>query len=213
MWDCANVHISDDGAHDTCFQICLPRGGVATCSTACFPATATVETQSGKRVQMSDLHIGDVVRAGAADYSPIHGFSHSEPETIEFFVQMMTSFGALTCTPDHYIYADSRLIPAMQATVGMSLTSANGTQHVITQISTIKAKGIYNPHTLTGDIVVDGYMTSTYTIAVPPSLAHALLWPARVLYSMTGLNALAPLHSHGLPLTISHFLPTLTTAE
>lgn len=160
---------------------------------------------------MSNLRVDDVVRVGPSDFSAIHGFTHAESETTEFFVQMTTAFGALTCTPDHYIYADSRLIPAMQATVGMSLTSANGTQHVITQISSIKAKGIYNPHTLTGDIVVDGYQTSTYTIAAPPALAHALLWPARAVYAMTGLNVIAPLHAHGLPLTISHFLPSPTT--
>ena len=46
-----------------------------------------------------------------------------------------------------------------------------------------RARGLYNPHTLHGDVVVDGVLTSTYTGVVHPALAHALLAPLRQLYS------------------------------
>ena len=51
----------------------------------------------------------------------------------------------------------------------------------VTAVTVEWADGLYNPHTMTGDIVVDGVLTSTYTDAVAPSLAHALLWPVRML--------------------------------
>ena len=49
----------------------------------------------------------------------------------------------------------------------------------VTAVAAEWANGLYSPHTMTGDIVVDGVLTSTYM----PKLAHALLWPVRMLYN------------------------------
>ena len=54
----------------------------------------------------------------------------------------------------------------------------------ITAVAAEIATGLYNPHTLNGDIMVNGVKTSTYTAAVAPTLAHAALWPVRMLYSL-----------------------------
>ena len=56
--------------------------------------------------------------------------------------------------------------------------------------------GLYNPHTMDGDIVVDGTVTSTYTAAVAPSLAHAVLWPVRMLYAL-GVDVLSGVFDEG----------------
>ena len=47
------------------------------------------------------------------------------------------------------------------------------------------ATGLYNPHTMTGDIVVDGIQTSTYTAAIAPTLAHLALWSVSTAACMT----------------------------
>ena len=60
----------------------------------------------------------------------------------------------------------------------------------------------YNPHTLNGDIVVNGIKTSTYTAAVEPSLAHSLLWPVRMLYSM-GVNVVQGMFDQGSEAIVS----------
>jgi hypothetical protein len=44
--------------------------------------------------------------------------------------------------------------------------------------------GLYNPHTLTGQIVVDGVLASCYTRAVHPAIARLLLSPLAMLYRM-----------------------------
>ena len=56
--------------------------------------------------------------------------------------------------------------------------------------------GLYNPHTMDGDIVVNGIKTSTYTAAIEPSLAHSLLWPVRMLYRL-GVNLLDGVFNEG----------------
>ena len=63
------------------------------------------------------------------------------------------------------------------------IVEENGVQASVVAVSTETATGLYNPHTLNGDIVVNGIKTSTYTAAVAPALAHAALWPVRMLYS------------------------------
>lgn len=44
----------------------------------------------------------------------------------------------------------------------------------------------FNPQTLDGDILVDGIVTSTYTTAVAPRVARAVLSPLRLLYTLDG---------------------------
>ena len=67
-------------------------------------------------------------------------------------------------------------------------------------MTVVRDTGLFNPHTMHGDIVVDGIVTSVYTTAVAPALvcrqgqqrqhghrlkqAHAALWPVRMLYSL-----------------------------
>jgi hypothetical protein len=55
--------------------------------------------------------------------------------------------------------------------------------------SSILRLGLFNPHTMDGDLVVDGIHTSIYTAAIAPSLAHSILWPIRMLFSL-GLDVL-----------------------
>ena len=43
----------------------------------------------------------------------------------------------------------------------------------------------------------DGFRTSTYTQAVEPTLAHALLWPARVVFRVFGLDIVSPIIVQG----------------
>ena len=51
----------------------------------------------------------------------------------------------------------------------------------------VEADGLYNPHTLTNDLIVNGVRVSALTDAVDPALGHALLWPARMAF-LAGLD-------------------------
>jgi hypothetical protein len=111
-------------------------------------------------------------------------FSHRDADVVSTFVQISTKAAELTMTPSHYLYVNGKLAVAGSVKVGDVLVGADGSDAVVTAISTIRTEGLFNPHTMDGDIVVNGIKTSTYTSAVAPSLAHAALWPVRMLYAL-----------------------------
>ena len=64
------------------------------------------------------------------------------------------------------------------------LIEENGKPTTVLSVSNEVAIGLFNPHTLSGDIMVNGVKTSSYTAAVAPGLAHAALWPVRMMYGL-----------------------------
>lgn len=49
-----------------------------------------------------------------------------------------------------------------------------------------RRRGLYNPHTISGTIVVDGIVASCYTTFMNPLLAHSLLAPLRLIFRTFG---------------------------
>lgn len=168
---------------------------------ACFSAHATVELKDGSFVRMEDLSIGDVVRVGAFDYSPVFMFTHKLSGGMHTFVTLRTASGAaLSATSGHYIYANGQLVAAGSVKMGDVLTLGNGQSDVVESVKSGTARGLYNPQkTAHGSIVVDGILASTYTTAVQPEFAHAVLSPLRAL-NWFGLSVRA-LESGGGALT------------
>ena len=159
-------------------------GGSSSSSSKCFPANATVQLKSGDIKTMAELRVGDDVLAAPGVYSKVYMFSHRLAETKSAFVTLMTDAGAeLQLTQDHYLYVNGALATAGTVRVGDVLTLASGARTTVTAVNTMWAAGLYNPHTLHGDIVVNGVATSTYTKAIAPGIAHAALWPVRALYA------------------------------
>lgn len=60
-------------------------------------------------------------------------------------------------------------------------------ERVVAEVRRVAGRGLYNPQTLHGDIVVDGMLVSTYTKTVPPQGAHALLTPLRAVYKAVSI--------------------------
>jgi len=150
----------------------------------CFPANATVLLESGETKPMADVRVGDSVLAAPGVFSKVYMFSHRLAETNSAFVTLTTDAGAeLQLTQDHYLYVNGVLATAGAVRVGDALTLASGVRTTVTAVNTMWAAGLYNPHTLHGDIVVNGIATSTYTKAIAPAIAHAALWPVRALYA------------------------------
>jgi hypothetical protein len=149
----------------------------------CFPATSTVELESGKSINLDQLQLGDKVRVGPSEFSEVYFFSTEMAETTSKFVKLVTDSGAVTMTQGHYLYVNGALKVASDVQVGDNIVLGNGTHVAVNEVTSVWAPGLYNPHTLHGDIVVDGIHTSTYTNAVHPTLAHALMSPLRTMYS------------------------------
>jgi hypothetical protein len=135
--------------------------------------------------RMDNLQIGDKVLAGHQTFSDVYMFSHRLSEAGAEFVRIESQNGhVLMLTPNHYLYVNGKLAVAGTVKVGDLLTTGQGASVEVVYVSRAWADGIYNPHTMDGDIVVNGILTSTYTSDIAPSLAHAALWPVRMLHSL-----------------------------
>lgn len=149
----------------------------------CFPATATVELSNGKTKFMDQVKIGDKVRVGPNEFSEVYFFSTQLSEVNAKFTKIVADGADIVLTASHYLYVNGGLSPAGSVQVGDVIVLANGTKASVAEVSGFWAPGLYNAHTLHGDIIVNGVKASTYTTAVHPTLAHALLSPLRTMYA------------------------------
>jgi Hint module len=161
---------------------------------ACFPAGATVELASGKTVRMDEVSIGDVVKVGVNEYSRVFMFTHKMSEVVNKFVTLKTESGAsLALTMGHYLYVNGALVSASNVNVGDVLALGDGQTSAVVAVGFTSGVGLFNPQTVNGNIVVNGIVSSTYTTAVEPTFAHAILAPFRMLnnfgFSFTALES------------------------
>jgi hypothetical protein len=157
-------------------------------NSTCFPADATVTTFAGAVKRMDELLAGDRVHVGRGQFSEVFMFTHKTADVESEFVVVHTasSGSRLRLSPGHYMYVNGALAAAKTVTVGDSVELGDGSMDTVAAVSTAVLKGLYNPQTLQGDIVVDNVRASTYTTAVEPMFAHAILTPLRAAYRMLG---------------------------
>lgn len=186
---------------------------------ACFPSDTTVELIEGGLKPMSELRIGDVVRVSATEFSPVIVFSHrntvvtrSDFITLTTSVSMMNDNAAstsLTLSSGHLVYVQRKgIIPADWIQTGdfvQVVVLGNRLQpdqqpnqqwsKVQRVVHNVTKTGLFNPHTVNGDIVVNQIVTSCYTNAIKnrdglaKSLsAHGLLTPIRALFHVGMLS-------------------------
>lgn len=156
----------------------------ASSSGPCFPGTALVQLENGQTITMDALQVGDKVLVGPNTYSEVFLFSHAYRDALTTFVRLQTASGTLQISAKHYLYVNGLVATADSVKVGDLLETGHAQPAAVTGISTGHATGLYNPHTLHGDIVVNSVRTTTYTDAIHPVLAHAMLAPLRAMYAM-----------------------------
>lgn len=155
----------------------------------CFPADVLVETELGFNTRMDQVKVGDRVRVANGQFSTVFMFTHKLRDVAWTFVKLDTEAGmTIRLTTGHYIYVGDRLMAAGAVKVGDTLTLADERRTVVTNVARVSGRGLYNPQTAHGNIVVNGILASTYTRAVQYSTAHALLAPLRALYDRLGLS-------------------------
>lgn len=176
---------------------------------ACFPASATVVAPGGLQVRMEDLAVGDSVTVGE-QLSQVFMFTHSDPKGMYSFVELTTLSGhALSLSGGHFLYVDGLLKRADAVSVGETLLLSDGARSPVVNVRWIRERGLYNPQTLHGDIAVNGVVASTYTAAVEPKIAHALLAPARVAFKWLGYSS--TYFSNGVPEALGDLLLPIGT--
>lgn len=170
----------------------------------CFPAAARVLFRNAS-VRMHHLRLGDHILDPTGTFTPVILFSHAHRTSTHEFLRL--SFKnistTLTLSPAHLIVTPSGLAPATTLRCGDVIRLTSGVAQ-ISSLSRVRRSGLYNPHTLSGWLVVDGVAVSCYTTAVPPFAAHALLAPVRALYRTGGVPAVRPISR--LVISLAHWL-------
>lgn len=160
---------------------------------SCFPSDALLTRESGAAVSMSELEIGDRVLDINGKFTDVFMFTHKDmsPE-LHPFVELTTEYASgqtLTLSSGHYAYTSAGLKSASEIEIGMSLLKSEGQQTRVIKKRFVLRQGLYNPQSISGSLVVNGFAVSTYTTAVRPSLAHLLLGPMRELYRQSSANS------------------------
>jgi len=182
--DCPSDSQSVCNSECLAFGCTSGSGDCGSSSSKCFPASASVTLEDGTTKTMAQLKKGDRVMVAAGQFSDVYFFSHQDASAVSDFVQIKTAQHTLQLTADHYLYVNGKLATAKTVKTGDMITSASGKPAPVTQVSTVRMSGLYNPHTLHGDVVVNNVSTSSYTAAIAPALAHAALLPVRIAYTL-----------------------------
>lgn len=172
---------------------------------SCFPGASTVELAGGKRKRMQELRVGDQVRVSDGTFSTVFMFTHANAEYVGTnYVHLVASGNfALTAAKGHLVYVchgvekcDKAVVRVEDVRIGDGIYA--GRMDVVRTVSDIRivgGKGLFNPHTLYGDLVVDGIVCSCYTAFVDLGLAHGALAPLRAVWQSWGLRLLAIVES------------------
>lgn len=150
---------------------------------------------------MRDLRVGQFVLVGSGLYSPVFLFTHRVPSGLFRFVQFHLADGrVLHMTADHVTYASGARAFARDVRVGDELHDASGARVRVAVVGVGLKQGLFNPQTLHGDIVVDGFRATTFTRTVPVPVAQAALAPLRLVYGLAGVStAMLERGADGLP--------------
>lgn len=131
---------------------------------------------------MEDIQIDDHVLVGTGQYSRVFMFTHKLIDGSYTFLRFtMHDRSDLLVTSAHFIYINGTLKPAHSAKVGDTFEKVHGERMVIAKIDLVQQIGLFNPQTEHGDIIVNDIRVSTYTEAIQPNAAHALLSVFRFL--------------------------------
>lgn len=152
----------------------------------CFPASALVHLENGKLINLSSLRVGDRVRLADGTYSPVFMFGHRVTNGNFEFLSVRTETGHITLSSGHFIYANGQLVAARELHVGDALEKENGVRETVQSIDRIVETGLYNPMTVAGEILVNGFRASVYTETVVPEVGNALLAPLRAAFGVWG---------------------------
>jgi Hint module len=143
-----------------------------------------VHISSIVHVSMDKLSAGMAVKVSADSGDPsskVYFFSHKMHTSWHEFIRISSDSGhAVTLSSIHYIYANGKLTAASSVRIGDELRTLDGIA-TVSSVETVRERGLFAPHTLHGDLVVNRVVVSTYTQAVHPTIAHALLGPVRAL--------------------------------
>lgn len=158
----------------------------------CFPSNAEVHSIDGTKIRMDELKIGDEILTRNRAFSQVYMFSHQNFYRKSWFIRLhFANNKTLAASSGHYVplhtytYASSsrsRYVAIDEIKVGDAMVDRFGRPLKVNRIDEIEETGLFNPHTLQGELVVNDVLVSSYTSACTPNAASAALAFPRSLY-------------------------------
>ncbi|CAL8465466.1 g5002 [Coccomyxa elongata] len=209
------------GLFGACLAVnCAAGAGQAT---GCFPGVSTVLLSNGRSKPMHELRVGDEVavmgKDGAFKLDAVYAFGHNDPKPITSFVKLTVDIQSLELSSLHFVPVYSGNLSSMvykraqDVNVGDHMyvgiaASGKGLRQSVTSITTTYQRGLYNPLTLSGNILVDGMVASVHSdwfldatfdalriTGWLPGAYQVVLSPARLLYRILGKTAYVQLYN------------------
>ena len=138
----------------------------------CFSERSEILVDGKGLMRMDALQIGDSVQIADGTFSKVYSFGHKastqRTKYLQVFSASMDKGRPLEISPEHLIYTRDtskktwKLVPAGDLNAGDSLLSANERPSTILWIREIERNGAYAPLTLSGNLLVNGVLTSSY---------------------------------------------------
>jgi len=118
-------------------------------------------------------------------------WGHHSPSKVTEFVHVEYRFqdsesGSLVLSPDHYLYVHDTLVRAADVRIGDKVRVLGDYVGIVTEVSRTKQVGLYHPHTLHGDIMVNGVHVSTFAAILPVWFQYTVLGVFRWMYLTVG---------------------------
>ncbi|KAJ7566401.1 hypothetical protein O6H91_02G101000 [Diphasiastrum complanatum] len=199
---------------------------------SCFPGDGLVTLATGLQKPMMELSIGDqvaVIKAnGRMIFDEVYAFGHNDPNGMSFFVKLTLKpthvvdgdylVKSLELSPRHFVpvslVVNGHMVYKRAKDIHMgdllwvNINDSNTLeQFVVTDSVVILKTGLYNPFTLSGNVLVDDVMASTHsdwfldnlfdTIGIThwlPTTYQMVLFPVRMLYRILGKDAYTRLY-------------------
>jgi len=134
------------------------------------------ETASASLVRASELMAGDWVLDGARSATRVVVNGHRTGRLSSQMVKLTTEVGSLKLTLDHALYAEGMLTAAADVSVGSRLQGADGRPLAVTAVTS--SFGILvNPFTVSGHILADGHVVTTYLIGIAEHFVNSSSFP------------------------------------
>ena len=148
---------------------------------------------------MLELKVGTRVLVvqddGRSAFEDVFVFGHADPDVSAVFVQLKLESGRkLSLSPDHFMpivpsgHTSTITVRSSSVAVGdmafvWSEVQATTMPELVVEVSNVTKKGLYNPYTASGTIVVDDVVASVHSRWFLDDFFDAML-PVRAIYTI-----------------------------
>jgi len=163
---------------DTTYGTIIATCDFSTPSTPCFGRETNAVLSSGESVSMASLKAGDYVKDGPDSISRIIVNQHRAAHLKSSLLEIEHENGKLNLTPDHVVSVDGSFVAAREAVVGTKLGES--------EVSRVTATSgeIINPLTISGKIIADGVLASTYPEWIASYMLSSSVFPTYTLSNL-----------------------------